>query len=111
MLIWASGAGNLTLLLIASAVEVVGFALMTPSLQSLISRRSDPAKQGGVLGISQSVSAMARIVGPLVSIPLFKVGPVYPYVAAIGLMVIALLTLVVGTRGGRDYGRSAEAAS
>jgi MFS transporter, DHA1 family, tetracycline resistance protein len=44
LLIWATQAGSLALLMVASAVEVTGFAFMTPSLQSLISRRSDPAK-------------------------------------------------------------------
>ena len=57
--------------MIASGIEVSGFAFMTPSLQSLISRRSDPAKQGGILGVSQGVSALARIIGPLVAVPLF----------------------------------------
>jgi len=46
LLIWGSQAGDLTLLMFASAIEVTGFALMTPSLQSLISRRSDPEKTG-----------------------------------------------------------------
>lgn len=103
LLVWASSAGNLPLLLIASAVEVTGFALMTPSLQALVSRRSDPEKQGGVLGISQSVSAMARIIGPLFAIPLFKAATPFPYYAAIGLMIIALATLALGVRGGGDY--------
>jgi len=107
LLVWASSTASLPLLLVASAVEVTGFALMTPSLQALISRRSDPAKQGGVLGISQSVSAMARIVGPLVAIPLFKASVAYPYYAASGLMIIGLLTLLFATRGGGDYSESA----
>jgi len=36
--------------LISLAVSVFGFAFMTPSVQALISRRSDPARQGEVLG-------------------------------------------------------------
>jgi DHA1 family tetracycline resistance protein-like MFS transporter len=104
LLVLASSAGSLPLLLVASAVEVTGFALMTPSLQALISRRSDPAKQGRILGISQSVSALARILGPLFAIPLFKAATSYPYLAAIGLMLVALVTLTLGVRGGGDYG-------
>ena len=71
LLIMASQQGELWLLMIASAIEVTGFALMTPSLQSLVSRRSDPAKQGGILGVSQSTSSLARVVGPLIAVPLF----------------------------------------
>jgi MFS family permease len=91
------------LLLIALGVEVVGFSFMTPSLQSLISRRSDPRQQGGILGVGQSVSSLARIVGPLVGIPLFHVAPALPFWAAAGLMAVALVMVLVSTRGGRDY--------
>ena len=105
LLIAAIEPGNLLLLRIASAVEVTGFALITPSLQSLISRRSDPEKQGGVLGISQSVSALARIAGPLVAIPPFIfISPASPYYLSIGLMLVAVVCLLLGGRGGKDYG-------
>ena len=54
----------------AITLMVFGFAMMMPSLNSLISRRSDPAKQGNILGISQSVSALVRILGPMLGLPL-----------------------------------------
>jgi MFS family permease len=105
----ASAGSSLTGLMIASAVEVTGFAMMTPSIQSMISRRSDPARQGGILGISQGTSALARIVGPLLAVPLFKqFSPQMPYYAALGLMLAALLLLVAFARGGKDYGAPAE---
>jgi DHA1 family tetracycline resistance protein-like MFS transporter len=103
LLIVAGNQGGLALLLIATAVEVTGFAFMTPSLNSLISRRSDPAKQGGILGVLQSISALARIVGPLISIPLFQKSATLPYLVAIGLMVVALVLLFTAVRGGKDY--------
>ena len=92
------------LLMVASAVEVAGFAFMTPSLQSLLSRRSDPAKQGAIAGVSQSVSALARIAGPLVSLPLFMRNSSYPYWLAAILMVVVVFVLQVALRQGRDYG-------
>ena len=55
---------SLPLLLVGLAMVVSGFAFITPSLNSLLSRWSDPAKQGGILGIGQSISSLARIVGP-----------------------------------------------
>ena len=68
-------------------------------------RRSDPAKQGGILGVSQGVSALARIIGPLVAVPLFtNVSHTSPYFASIGLMILGLAALLIGARGGRDYG-------
>jgi len=104
LLIVASREGPLWLLMVASAVEVTGFALMTPSLQSLISRRSDPAKQGGILGVSQSTSSLARVVGPLIAVPLFFESPPLPYWTAIGIMAVSTVIFVVYARHGKDYG-------
>lgn len=103
----AGSQGGLTLLLVATAVEVTGFAFMTPSLNSLVSRRSDPAKQGGILGVLQSISALARIVGPMISIPLFQRSAQLPYLMAIGLMVVALLLLLTAVRRGKDFAGAA----
>jgi hypothetical protein len=98
---------SLTMLMIASGIEVMGFAFMTPTLQSLVSRRSDPAKQGSIAGVSQSVSALARIAGPLVAIPLFARQPSLPYLVAAGLMLLGLLVMQFAVRGGKDYGHAA----
>jgi hypothetical protein len=77
---------------------------MTPSLQSLISRRSDPAKQGGILGVAQSTSALARVVGPVLAVRLFFSGPTLPYWVAMAMMAAGLAVFVLLARGGRDYG-------
>ena len=82
---------------------LTGFALVTPSIQSLISRRSDPRRQGGVLGVSQSVSSLGRIVGPMISVPLFHVTNTLPYWVAVAIMGVALGLLGVAIRTGRDY--------
>jgi DHA1 family tetracycline resistance protein-like MFS transporter len=104
LLAMASSTTNLALMIAATAVEVTGFAFMTPSLQSLISRRSDPAKLGSIMG----VSALARIAGPLISVPLFFISPTLPYWAAIGMMIVGLGILTLGARGGRDYTRGSD---
>lgn len=104
LLVFAARAGELWLLMVASAVEVCGFSLMTPSLQSLISRRSDPAKQGGILGVSQSTASLARVVGPLVAVPLFFRAAPLPYYAAAGITLLATTIFVLFARQGRDYG-------
>ena len=106
----ATEATRLPLLVIASAVEVIGFSLMTPSLQSLISRRSDPAKQGGMLGVAQSVSALARVVGPVLAVRLFFSGPTLPYWAALAMMACGLAVFVLLARSGRDYAVTVETA-
>jgi MFS family permease len=101
---FVSQIGSVPLLMAASAVEVTGFALLTPSLQSLISRRSDPSKQGGIMGVAQSVSALARIFGPLISVPLSYQQPTLPYWTASGMMLVAMAIFLVFARHGKDYG-------
>ncbi len=90
-------------LLAALAVCVCGFALITPSLNSLISRRSNPQHQGSVLGLSQSISSLARIIGPLVGIPLFHHGVKLPMWAGVVLLVFALVLVLFAGRRGKDY--------
>jgi DHA1 family tetracycline resistance protein-like MFS transporter len=107
-LTYASRAGSVPLLMAASAVEVTGFSLMTPSVQSLISRRSDPARQGAIMGVAQSVSALARIFGPLISIPLFFIRPTLPYWTAAVMMAAAMAVFLLFARHGKDYGPPAE---
>jgi MFS family permease len=92
------------LLLLATTVEVVGFAFITPSLQALLSRRSDPTRQGIVAGVSQSVSALARIAGPFFGIMLLKRNVLLPYAASAALTLLALVMLRWALRRGHDYG-------
>ena len=87
----------------AMGIVVVGFALMMPSLNSLISRRSDPAKQGGILGAAQSISSLARILGPMIGVPLVLRNSMLPYWTAAGMMCLGLLMVVFAARGGRDF--------
>lgn len=92
-----------TLLLVGLTVSVIGFALLTPSAQALVSRRSDPEKQGEILGVNQSASAMARIIGPLISLPLYYATPdhLLPYLLGGGLMLL-MLALIPRIRKGKD---------
>jgi len=82
----------LTGLLTTLAIAVTGFAFLTPSVQSLVSRLSDPARQGEILGVNQSANAMARILGPVVGMPLYGLTPnhVLPYVVSAGLLLVVL---------------------
>ncbi|MGH9677711.1 MAG: MFS transporter, partial [Candidatus Acidiferrum sp.] len=82
----------------------VGFAFFTPSAQSLISRRSDPQRQGEVLGVNQSAAAMARILGPIFGISLYKLTPthVLPYVLGAALLLGMLPLIPMIRRGGTE---------
>jgi MFS family permease len=100
-------------LLVALAAIVVGFAFLTPAINSLVSRRTDPAKQGGVLGVLQSANSMARIVGPMAGARLFYhsrlaadwhvPAPTLPLYLAAALMTVGLALVLVAARRGRDF--------
>jgi DHA1 family tetracycline resistance protein-like MFS transporter len=72
-------------------IVVVGFACLTPSLQSLLSRKSSETEQGGILGLGQSASALARILGPWIGALLYDVNVLAPFWVATGLMVVGVL--------------------
>jgi len=104
LLIASTHVYSLPLLLLALGVTVSGFAFMTPSINSLLSRWSDPAKQGEVLGLGQSVSALARILGPAIGIPLLKLDVTYPLWTAIVLMAVGGMFVLSAAKTGKDYG-------
>jgi MFS family permease len=103
--IWFTQHYSLGPMLFALALTVSGFAFVTPSLNALISRRSDPAQQGSILGLGQSISSLARILGPMAGIPLFKLQPALPLITAAGLMTLGLLCVLVAARRGKDFGK------
>lgn len=75
-------------------VAVIGFSCVTPALQALLSLKASAEKQGAVLGVGQSMSALARIVGPLVAIPLHYEAVELPHWTGAGLMGVGLLLVL-----------------
>jgi MFS family permease len=99
-----TGAGGIAGVMLAGAVTVSGIGFLAPSMQSLISRRSDPAKQGGILGLGDSVSTLARICGMSCGITLFLMRPALPYWTAAVLMSVTTVLVLSAAGRGRDYG-------
>uniref|UniRef100_A0A7C4LKT2 MFS transporter n=1 Tax=Schlesneria paludicola TaxID=360056 RepID=A0A7C4LKT2_9PLAN len=86
---WASGQHSLGLLLVVLPIAVVGFSATTPSLQALLSLNSGADEQGGILGVGQSMSALARILGPALALPLQNWSLPLPYWVGAGLMAVS----------------------
>jgi len=77
-------------LLAALAALSVGQGIASPVLSSLISKSSGAGEHGGILGVSQSLGSLARILGPLYGGVLFEYGgPASPYVTTAALMLVA----------------------
>lgn len=54
-------------IIVVGAAFAIGNSLATPSLQTLASKSVGRGEQGGVLGVTQSVASLARVVGPSIS--------------------------------------------
>jgi MFS family permease len=89
---------TLTLLLLATTLMASGNGLNNPSLSALVSRAAAGEDQGGVLGVSQSLGALARVLGPLAGTSLLDVSARTPYVVAGAVMFAACLFAVVAVR-------------
>ena len=75
-------------------IAVIGFSCVTPALQALLSLKASADKQGAVLGVGQSMSALARIIGPLVAIPLHYEAVELPHWTGAALMAVGLLLVL-----------------
>jgi MFS transporter, DHA1 family, tetracycline resistance protein len=90
---------SLTQLLWVVPIAVVGFSATTPALQSLLSLKTPADQQGEVLGIGQSISALARILGPVAGMRLFSETQLaLPYWAGAGLMAVGAILVSLLTK-------------
>jgi MFS family permease len=110
LIIAAISSRSVPMLFAALGVVVAGFSFMQPSLSSLLSRRTDPEKQGVVLGLGQSANSLARIVGSGISIPLLKQSLTFPYYMAAALMTVGGVLTVVASARGKDFEQKKETA-
>ncbi len=70
----------------------IGVGITNPSLSSLISLTAEASEQGTVMGMSQSLSSLARILGPLWGgLTTQHWGLASPYVTCAALLAILLL--------------------
>lgn len=90
------GTTGLISMTIAMTFLSVGNALSNPSLLGSISLLSSEQEQGVNMGVAQSMSSMARILGPVIGGFVFQqVAPVSPFLLSAGLGFIGVLVLIV----------------
>jgi DHA1 family tetracycline resistance protein-like MFS transporter len=85
---------SLGVLLAALALLAIGSGLQTPATTALVSRLTPAAQQGSALGVSQSMSALGRIAGPLLGGALYHFGWATPYYAGSAIMTAALAVAI-----------------
>jgi MFS family permease len=80
------------ILRVVLVMYAIGFALTGPSALSLVSRAATEGEQGMVIGVVQSLGALARVVGPMAAgVALGRLGAGAPMVA--GSIVCALASV------------------
>jgi DHA1 family tetracycline resistance protein-like MFS transporter len=96
-------APSVPILMVACGLLAVGMGFHSPSITSLISRRAHADTQGGVLGLSQSLASLARVVGPAWGGWLYdEFGMTTPYLSAAGLMAVAFAISVAAVAPAPD---------
>src|SRR5208337_3864664 len=104
----------LYLLMIGGAVNAMGRSFQTPTLYALISHNSDPAEQGLVFGLNQSLGSIARVIGPIIAAAAYHVNISGPFLVSAAIMVIVILwtiSLRSSTNDGAGFPLPAEASA
>ena len=85
--------GNFTGVAVIGGVLAIGTGILQPTLLSMISKFSPAEHQGGVLGLNQSFSAFARVLGPLWGGFSFEfIGYEFPFLTG---AVFTLITFII----------------
>ena len=91
-------ASSVSLLAFTMLWVALGFGLMTPSLNSLVSLSVDAGVQGGTMGVTRSATTLARVLGPGWAGLLFEfLGKDWPFFA--GAVIMAGVIIVALTLG------------
>jgi len=99
-----------TMLYSVLPIVVIGFSSLNPSLQSLLSRHTAATQQGGVLGVGQSISALARILAPILGLTLNDRNITLPYWTAAAIMAGGVVLTIALRRPEDVAGHAAEAS-
>lgn len=95
-------ARDVPMLVAAITFAGVGFSLVTPALNSLISLEAAEHERGGIMGLARSATTLARVVGPASAGAIFgAIGKDSPYV--VGALLMFALAWFAGRV--RDSGR------
>jgi predicted MFS family arabinose efflux permease len=101
---------NLWFMAVMMTLLALGNGLMRPPNLGLISLVTPPEEQGMVMGVTNSLASLGRIIGPILGGLLYeKSSKGAPFIFAGGLAVIALLMVIYGYRRLPETGRLAQA--
>lgn len=94
MLIWSD---SLALLLAAAGVLSLGDGAVTPTSSAVLSLLASEAEQGEILGFSQGLGSLGRMLGPLIAGTLYTLDPGAPFLAGGVFALVAMLIALSAT--------------
>ncbi len=94
-LAWAKGGWEIWPVFMLLAV---GTSLANPALRALVSKGVSADQQGSVLGVNQSLGALARATAPWIAMGLYGISRSTPFIVAGVIMLIALVFAGPATR-------------
>lgn len=92
--------GLVSLILFVCLLEI-GFGLVFPSINTLVSKKTDPEHQGAMMGVVGSFNSLGRVIGPPAGGFLFTIAMALPYFLSGALGFIAALVMAVLARKGK----------
>lgn len=100
-------ASGIALLIVAMTIAALGFSIMSPALNALVSLQASEDQQGSTLGLTRSAATLARILGPAAFGLVFSVAGMHaPYFFGAAVMIAVV---IVGIRVGRNVSDSSRA--
>ncbi len=90
---------NIWLLAVTMTLLALGNGMMRPPNLGLISLASPPSEQGAVLGVTNSLASLGRILGPAIGGFLYGVSKGAPFIFA-GALAFAAWVIVLNSRAG-----------
>ncbi len=85
---------NSYLVFLLAAIPIsIGTSLINPCISSLVSKHANVSNRGEVFGVSQSLSSLARVIGPFAGLSAFGIFPVLPFFVASGIYLILYFSI------------------
>jgi DHA1 family tetracycline resistance protein-like MFS transporter len=76
---------------VVSGLLALGMGLLNPATSSLVSHQAEIDERGGIMGVSQSASSLARILGPAIAGSVYEgFGRDAPYYLGAAVMALVL---------------------
>ncbi|WP_428940810.1 MFS transporter [Fontivita pretiosa] len=87
------------ILIVGGATYAVGRSIQQPTIQSLVSKSSDPREQGTTFGLFQGTGTIARVIGPIIAGAIYTRHVTAPLFTAAAIVALAAgWTIALGAR-------------